>query len=91
MQVEIDTIAAMTLAEIGEPFGTSCQAVRVALHTAQPKVAVQLFERLGPAVVDLARNDEPAATRRSEDHALKRVPVCNSACCVLEIRRTAPA
>jgi len=49
----------MTLAEIGEQFGTSCQAVRAALHTAQPKVAGQLFERLGHAVVDLARNDEP--------------------------------
>lgn len=47
-------MAAMTLAEIGE-VSTSWQAIQITLRTVQRKVAVHLFERLGPAVVDLVR------------------------------------
>jgi len=48
----------MTLAEIGDEVGTSYQAVQVTVRKAQHKVAAALLQRLGPAVVDLAR-DEP--------------------------------
>jgi hypothetical protein len=49
----------VTLAEIGEQFGTSCRPLRSRCVQRSAKSAVQLFGRLGAAVVDLARNDEP--------------------------------
>ena len=63
-----DTLVVMTVAEIGDQVGRTRQAVRVILHKAQRKVAAALLERLGPAVVDLVRNEplrhnDPRTTR----------------------------
>jgi hypothetical protein len=55
----------MTLDEIG----VSWQAAQVAVRRAQHKIAAALLERLGPAVVELARGDEPL--RHDDPRALR--------------------
>jgi len=54
-----EQIAAATFAEIGDELDVTWQAVQVAVSKAQRKIAAELLRRLGPAVVDLARDDEP--------------------------------
>lgn len=63
-----DAMFAMTLDEVGEQLGVSWQAAQVAVRKAQHKVAAALLERLGPAVIEVARGDEPL--RHDDPHRL---------------------